>query len=221
MVVLLAVKKKILAITRRYLEERTTWLWAESLIDALSSSLTIAILALGVVLLDRIVPLSPRSDRAFDVLLMATLILAIMIFADRICRGLVARLADRSPAVHGALGLLQGGVRGLIIGFGLLIFLDSIGISVTPLVASLGIGTLAVALALQDTLANLFAGIYMIAEKPVEPGRFIKLESGEQGYVTRGGLAQYPHPDAERHDGNCAKRQARRQRDHEFQLAQG
>src|SRR5258707_5477187 len=118
---------------------------------------------------------------------MATLILAIMIFADRICRGLVARLADGSPAVHGALGLLQGGVRGVIIGFGLLIFLDSIGISVTPLVASLGIGTLAVALALQDTLANLFAGIYMIADKPIAAGHFIKLEGGEQGYVTKVG----------------------------------
>jgi hypothetical protein len=59
------------------------------------------------------------------------------------------------------------GVRGVIIGLGALVFLDSVGISITPLLASLGIGTLAVALALQDTLANLFAGIYMIAEKPV------------------------------------------------------
>src|SRR5690348_9769771 len=101
MVVLLALKKKILAITRRHVGERTTWLWAESLIEALSPSLTIAILAGGVALLDRILPLSPRSDRAFDVVLMATLILAIVIFADRICRGLVARLADRSSAMHG------------------------------------------------------------------------------------------------------------------------
>jgi small-conductance mechanosensitive channel len=186
-VILLAVKKWILATSRRHLAERTTWLWAESFIDAVSPSVTVAILAGGVALLDRILPLSPRSDRAFDVVLMATLILAIVIFADRICRGLVARLALRSPAVHGALGLLQGAVRGVIIGFGVLIFLDSIGISITPLVASLGIGSLAVALALQDTLANLFAGIYMIAEKPVESGHFIKLESGEQGYVTRVG----------------------------------
>ena len=73
----------------------------------------------------------------------------------------------------------------MIIGLGALIFLDSIGISITPLVASLGIGSVAIALALQDTLANLFAGVYMIAEKPVEAGHFIRLESGDQGHVTR------------------------------------
>jgi small-conductance mechanosensitive channel len=90
-------------------------------------------------------------------------------------------------ALRGTLGLLQGGTRGVIIALGVLVFLESIGISITPIVASLGIGSLAIALALQDTLANLFAGVYMIAEKPVEPGNFIKLEGGEQGYITRVG----------------------------------
>ena len=186
-VLLLAVKKWILAITRRYVAQHKTWVWAELLIDALPPAITIAILAGGVALLDRILPLSPRSDRVFAVVLAGALILALIIFADRICRRLVERLATRSPALQGAHGLVQAGVRGVIIGLGVLVFLDSIGISITPLVASLGIGSLAVALALQDTLANLFAGIYMIAEKPVESGHFIKLESGEQGYVIRVG----------------------------------
>jgi small-conductance mechanosensitive channel len=92
-----------------------------------------------------------------------------------------------SSAVEGALSLIQGIARGVIIGLGILVFLDSVGISITPLIASLGIGTLAVALALQDTLANLFAGLYMIAEKPIAAGHFIKLEGGEQGYVTKVG----------------------------------
>jgi small-conductance mechanosensitive channel len=100
---------------------------------------------------------------------------------------LLSHLALRSPALQGALGLLEGAVRGIIIGLGVLVFLDSIGISITPIVASLGIGSLAVALALQDTLANLFAGIYMIAEKPIAVGHFIKLEGGEHGYVTKVG----------------------------------
>jgi small-conductance mechanosensitive channel len=78
-------------------------------------------------------------------------------------------------------------VRGVIIALGVLAFLNTIGISITPIIASLGIGTVAVALALQETLANLFAGIYMIVEKPIQGGHFIKLESGEQGYVTRVG----------------------------------
>ena len=185
--ILLSMKTSILALIRAYLGRHRSFVWAESLIEGLSPALTIAILAGGVALLDHILPLSPRFDRAFDVGLAGALILALMIFADRVCRQLVDRLALKSSALQGALGLLRGAVRGIIIGLGALTFLDSIGISVTPLLASLGIGTLAVALALQDTLANLFAGIYMIVEKPVEAGHFIKLESGEQGHVVRVG----------------------------------
>jgi len=65
----------------------------------------------------------------------------------------------------------------------MMVFLDSVCISITPLIASLSIGTAALVLDLQDILANLFAGIYMLAEKPIEAGHFIKLESNQQGYV--------------------------------------
>jgi small-conductance mechanosensitive channel len=186
-VVLLAFKNLILAVFRRYVAQRASLAWSDSFIEALSPALTIVIVASGVALLDRTLPLSPRSDRAFDVVVAGTLVLALIIFTDSICRKLIERLALRSSAVQGALGLLQGAVRGVIIGLGILVFMDSIGISITPLIASLGVGSLAVALALQDTLANLFAGIYLIAEKPVEGGHFIKLESGEEGHVTRVG----------------------------------
>ncbi|MBV8135859.1 MAG: mechanosensitive ion channel [Deltaproteobacteria bacterium] len=185
--ILLAFKNLVLAVFRRYIAQRASLAWADSFIEALSPALTIVIVASGVALLDRTLPLSPRSDRAFDVVVVGALVLALVIFTDRICRRLMERVALRSPAVQGALGLLQGGLRGVVIGLGMLVFLDSIGISITPLIASLGVGSLAVALALQDTLANLFAGIYMIAEKPVEAGHFIKLETGEEGHVTRVG----------------------------------
>jgi small-conductance mechanosensitive channel len=186
-VILLSAKKRILSSARLYLSKRATLVWVETLIHALSPTLTLVILAGGIALLNRILPLSSRSDRVFDVALAATLIAALITFTDRVVRRAVDRLAQQSSALRGALGLLQGGVRGVIVGMGVLIFLETIGISITPLIASLGIGTFAVALALQDTLANLFAGVYMIAEKPVEAGHFIKLESGEQGHVMRVG----------------------------------
>jgi small-conductance mechanosensitive channel len=186
-VILLVLKNLTLAVFHRYIAQRASLAWADSFIEALSPALTIVVVASGIALLDRTLPLSPRSDRAFDVAVAGALVLALIIFTDRVCRKLVERWALRSSAVQGALGLVQGGVRGVIIGLGILVFLDSIGISITPLIASLGVGSLAVALALQDTLANLFAGIYMIVEKPVEAGHFIKLESGEEGHVTRVG----------------------------------
>lgn len=174
------------AIERRF-QGRANWDWAESLIEALAPALSIVIVAGGLALLDRTLPLTARTDHAFAVVLSGLVILALIVFLDRLSRDLLGRLAARSSAMRGALGLLQGGTRGIIIALGVLVFLGSIGISITPIVASLGIGSLAIALALQDTLANLFAGVYMIAEKPIEPGNFIKLEGGEEGYITRVG----------------------------------
>ncbi|CAI8036744.1 Uncharacterized MscS family protein YhdY [Geodia barretti] len=61
--------------------------------------------------------------------------------------------------------------------------LDVLGVNVTPLVAGLGLGGLAVALALQPTLSNLFAGTYVITEGVVSVGDYIEMEDGVTGYV--------------------------------------
>ena len=182
--VFLVAKKIVLSAIRR-VAARTAWSWDDVLIDALSRPLLIGILASGLLLCDRILPLAPEWDRAFDVLFAFSVALALVLFVDRAMHGALDRLAADSSILRGARGLIQGGLRGLVVGIGLLIFLDSIGISITPILASLGVGSLAVALALQDTLANLFAGVYMIADKPIEPGQLVRLPGGEEGYVTR------------------------------------
>lgn len=66
---------------------------------------------------------------------------------------------------------------------GLLGLLDTLGISITPILASLGVGSLAVALALQDTLGNLFAGIYLYFDRPISVGDYIRLEDGSEGFI--------------------------------------
>lgn len=66
----------------------------------------------------------------------------------------------------------------------ILIFLDTVGVSITPLIASLGVGSVAIAFALQETLSNLFSGLYLMADNPIRVGDFVKIESGEEGYVT-------------------------------------
>lgn len=80
-------------------------------------------------------------------------------------------------------GLVHGILSGIIYVIGGLIILSVLGVSIAPLLTALGVGGLAVALALQDTLANLFAGIHILVEKSVRVGDFIKLESGQEGYV--------------------------------------
>ncbi len=57
------------------------------------------------------------------------------------------------------------------------------GVKVTTVLASLGIAGLAVGLALQDTMANLFAGFCLVADRSIRAGDYIKLENGDKGFV--------------------------------------
>jgi len=66
---------------------------------------------------------------------------------------------------------------------GILVMLSGLGVSITPILTALGVGGLAVALALQDTLSNFFAGLHLLMDKPLRVGDFVKLESGQEGYV--------------------------------------
>ena len=74
--------------------------------------------------------------------------------------------------------------RIIIFCLGIMIILHKLEINIAPILATLGVGGLAVALALQDTLANVFAGFHIIAAKQIRIGDFVKLETGEEGYVT-------------------------------------
>ena len=67
---------------------------------------------------------------------------------------------------------------------GAIVILDTLGISVLPILTALGVGGIAIALALQDTLSNLFSGFYVSVAGQVKLGDYIKLDSGEEGYIT-------------------------------------
>ena len=81
------------------------------------------------------------------------------------------------------LGPLRRVIPWIIYVVGLLVALDSIGVSISPLLAGLGIAGLAVALAIQPTLNNFLSGTYIVAEDIFEEGDFIELESGFSGFV--------------------------------------
>jgi small-conductance mechanosensitive channel len=73
--------------------------------------------------------------------------------------------------------------RWIVVLLGILILFNHLGINITPILTALGIGGLAVALALQDTLSNLFAGFYVTLGRQVRVGQRIKLDSGAEGYL--------------------------------------
>jgi small-conductance mechanosensitive channel len=78
-------------------------------------------------------------------------------------------------------------VRVVFGAFGTMIVLENLGISLTAVWTTLGVESVAIALALQDTLSNFFAGVYLRLDHPVRLADYIKLESGEEGFVVERG----------------------------------
>ena len=66
---------------------------------------------------------------------------------------------------------------------GVITVLSYLGIQITHFITTLGIAGLAVSLALQNTLSNVFSGLNLIASRQIEVGDFVRLENGEEGYV--------------------------------------
>lgn len=115
--------------------------------------------------------------------LKAGLVLAGFFLADRVLQGLLKDVETRQETFKNSHFLFSALIHMGVWTLGGLMVLEGFGISITPLVASLGVGSLAVALALQNTLANLFSGIYLLIDKPIQVGQFVRLGSGEEGYV--------------------------------------
>ena len=68
-----------------------------------------------------------------------------------------------------------------------IIIFENLGIHLTAVWTTLGVGSVAVAFALQETLSNFFAGLYLLADRPITPGDYVKLDAGQEGYVVHVG----------------------------------
>lgn len=175
--------KRLLVRRLRKWTSKTKHRLDDIVVDAISFPANFLILASGLAVCASLLPLSEKVDRLTAVAFQSSIIFAAIFFLDKFLAGLLAEYGTLPLFNQVSKGVVKGLVRASVIGIGILIFLQQIGISITPILASLGIGSLAVALALQDTLSNFFAGMYVAIDKPVEVGQFVRLESGEEGYV--------------------------------------
>jgi len=110
-------------------------------------------------------------------------IFSVTLMVANIISRLIKVYAGKIETALPVTSLTQIIARIVIFTVGLLVILNTLGISITPILATLGIGGLAVALALQDTFSNIFSGFYLVIAKQIRPGDYIKLDSGEEGYV--------------------------------------
>jgi small-conductance mechanosensitive channel len=140
------------------------------------------IIAVLLVIMDAL-PLPPKIIRSTHTVLEVLGILLAMFLLTRAVLLVLRGAESRYEAMRHIRGPIEIFTKIILIAIGAMIILDNLGISLTPIITTLGIGSLAVAIALQDTLGNFFAGLYIRADRPVEVGHFVRLESGEEGYV--------------------------------------
>jgi small-conductance mechanosensitive channel len=81
------------------------------------------------------------------------------------------------------LPIIKKAAYGIIFGIMILVMFGQLGIRVETLIAAMGIGGLAVALALSPTLSNFFSGVHMVLDRPLKIGDFVELDSGDRGTV--------------------------------------
>jgi small-conductance mechanosensitive channel len=116
---------------------------------------------------------------------------ALLILGIGLVTFIVARLAvafikfqvKRARGTVPSISLFTNITATLVVIFGALITLQTLGISITPVLTALGVGGLAIALALQDTLSNLFAGLHIIFSGQVRQGDYIRLDTLQEGII--------------------------------------
>ena len=126
----------------------------------------------------------PTINKLLSYLLFAVIVFTLTRVVARTLSGIIDFYTMRSDQNMPKTSLLTNVINFVIYAMGVLIVLQYYGISVAPILTALGVGGMAVALALQDTLANVFSGMHLILSKQIRLDDYVRLSTGEEGKVT-------------------------------------
>lgn len=176
--------KRILVRVLRPWAERGKGPAAPTVLKALQGQFMVWMLILGTHLAMQSSVLPSQATMWIGRVLLVLWILSLTIVCSRLAGELIRYHGSGIPGALPVTTLTQTLAQLAVVIFGILVLLNLLGISITPILTALGVGGLAVALALQDTLSNLFAGFYVAVARQVRLGDYIRLNTGEEGYVT-------------------------------------
>lgn len=138
---------------------------------------------LGLYVAFEVADLPARARGPLWTVLEVAVILSVTFTLASVVGTLIGRASERRALGGPVSGLAQTAARVAVLIVGFLVVLGALGIQITPLLTALGVGGLAVALALQDTLANLFAGVHLLADRPIRVGDHVKVGDAAEGFV--------------------------------------
>jgi small-conductance mechanosensitive channel len=162
---------------------KTSWRGDDILITALKRWIVWWFLFAGAYLATLSLPVEAGLLKLIHNVIMVMAILSLTIFAANMSVSFIDLYSENLKESLPRTTIFTNLTRIFVFLIGILVIFNSLGISIAPILTGLGIGGLAVALALQETLSNLFSGLQLIASKQIRPGDYIRLGSGEEGFI--------------------------------------
>ena len=128
-------------------------------------------------------PFASRHEALFKDILASLYIFSLTWVAARIAAGMLQIRSQKDGSEIPATSILGNMAKAIVFTIGFILILQNFGVAIAPLVTALGVGGIAVALALQPTLSNLFSGLQLILSGKINVGDFIQLEGGQRGFI--------------------------------------
>lgn len=163
---------------------RTKWEGSQVVARVVRRPFLLWFLLLGIAIAIQVSALSPGvksiSGRTIGSLFVLSFGWVVIALGEQLLRLYLPRVKVPQPTIALAVNI----VRVTVIVIGALIVLDIWGLPTSPLLLLIAVAILAAALAFRDAVPNLFAGLQLVATQQIKVGDYIKVETGEEGYVT-------------------------------------
>ena len=176
--------KRVIHNRLKKLIERTSIKTDDLIFDAVESQIIIWLAIGAIYYVVQTTDIFNQYSQYIVRVLVFILIFSITIAINKFLIGLIKVWSSKQGKSLPSTKIFINLVRSIVYIVGLLVALEYVGVSIAPMLTALGVGGLAVSLALKDTLADVFAGLHILLSRKVEPGDFIELEGGQSGYIT-------------------------------------
>lgn len=127
--------------------------------------------------------ISPKNVKLMETVLSSLYIFSITLVVANVIAGMLRIRSAKDDSEIPSSSILGNIVKVIVYILGFILIFHNFGVAIAPLLTALGVGGLAVALALQSTLSNLFSGLQIIASGKFNIGDFVQLDNGQKGFI--------------------------------------
>ncbi len=163
--------------------KKTKWSWNQIIVKNLKNYILFWGLFLGLYIALSFMSLPSSLLIVINKALLILFILSLAFCGSKIFINLLEEYLTQKSQVFIKVTLLEIFIKVLIFSIAFILVLHILNINIAPFITTLGIAGLAVGLALKDTLENFFSGLHILLARQIKAGDFIRLESGEEGFI--------------------------------------